>query len=230
MKTPTPDFPPLTTRTKELLEKIKALKEKQKTLPPSDPGTLLQVLEFSKIQEEINEVSVKALRSGVLRGRPAESRRPGFSLVFDSTGENAEIRPNFGDFHPDLEPWALKHFIEWRRKLPFQRYDARDILRETGIISIEVGIKSPRDFEDIKRWELIKRKVLELRGVEEENLEMLKKARTEKKKKRTRKNSATWNMVIDELVKEGLLPQKITPQAFKKSLKKHFPDIPWDEI
>jgi hypothetical protein len=181
MKNPTPNFLPLTTRQKELLETIKALKEEQKTLPPPDPKTLIQVPEFYKIQKEINELSVKALRSGLLRGRPAESRRPGFSLVFDSTGEYAEILPNFGDFHPALEPWALNHFIEWRKNLPLQRHDARDILRETGIISIEVGIKSLRDFEDIKRWELIKRKVLELRGVEEENPEMLKKARTEKK-------------------------------------------------
>lgn len=268
MENPTPDFLPLTPRQKKLLETIKALKEKQKTLPPCDPKTLLQVPEFYEIQEDINKLSVKALRSGLLRGRPTESRRPGFRLVFDSTGEYAELLLGFGDFHPDLEPWALNHFIEWRRILPLQRHDARDILRETGIISIETGIKSPIDFEDIKRWEFIKHRVLELRGVEEESEhddndlipamspalaiesppytldvleeelqnrtrvtpEMLKKARTEKKGKRTRKNSATWDMVIDKLVEEKLLPTKITPQAFRKSLKKHLPDIPWEKV
>lgn len=272
MENPTPDFPPLTPRQLELLKAIKTEKEKLKNLPPCDPKTLMQVPEFYEIQERINDLSVKALRSGLLKGRPAESRRPGLLLVFDSTGEYAKILAGFGDFHPDLEPWALNHFIEWRRNLPLQRYDARDILRETGIISIETGIKSPIDFEDIERRELIKRRVLELRGAkdiedEDDDMtpqmspavtngptlntsgekiekyrgivvtdEMLKvakweyKARPEKKRKRTRKTSATWDMVIDKLVEENLLPTKITRQAFRKWLKNHFPDYPWEKV
>ncbi len=282
MENPTPDFLPLTPRQLELLEAIKAEKEKLKTLPPCDPKTWTWVPEFYEIHKRIDDLSVKALRSGLLRGFPADSRRPGFRFVFDSHGEYAKVLPGFGDFHPDLPPWAVKHFFDWIQMLRLRRHDARDILRETGIISIETGIKSPIDFEDIERWELIKHRVLELRGardeedgdmisaiandpppdpsaeihedvglipytlaeMQEEELrnrmrvtpEMLKvakrqyKARSEKKRKRTRRNSATWDMVIDKLVEEKLLTRKISPQAFKKSLKKHLPDTPWDEV
>ena len=182
-----------------------------------------------------------------------------------------EIKPGFAIFHPDTPLWAKNHFIEWIRehRAGFRRYDGREVLRETGIVGIETGMKSPIDFEDIKRWELIKERVLELRGVQKEESEdddsdlipaispalaiesspyplgeleeelqnktrvtpeMLKKARSEKKGKRTRKNYATWDMVIDTLVEEKLWPRKTTRQAFKKFLNERFPDIPWDEI
>ena len=113
MKNPTPDFPPLTLRQLELLEAIKADKEKLATLPPWDPETGTWVPESYETQERIDELSVKALRSGLLRGLPAESRRPGFLLVFDSTGEYAKVLPGAGDFHPELPIWAKDHLVEW---------------------------------------------------------------------------------------------------------------------
>lgn len=174
MKTPTSDFPPLTRRQLDLLEGIKAEKEKFKTLAPRDLKAGTRVPELYKIQERIDDLSVKALRSGLLRGRPAESRRPGFFLEsyyhegrLVATGD--EIKPAFGDFHPDLLPWAKNHFIEWIRMLRFRRHDARETLRETLIVGIETGMRRPEDLADIERFELIKQMVLRLRAVKDEN-------------------------------------------------------------
>ena len=223
MKNSTPDCPPFTRRQLDRLEELKAEIEKRDALSALDPKVL-------KINKMIDELSVKALRF-TLKNIPKESLRPGkFLFVFNSTGEYAEIKPGFGDFHPDLPSWAKDHFIKWimEQRAGLWRYDARDVLRETGIVAIETGMKRPIDLADIEHWELIKRRVLEIRGVKEE--EILKNARTKKKRKRTRKNSATLDMVIDKLVEEKLLPKKITHQAFKKSLKKHLPDYSWDEV
>jgi len=242
MKSSAPGFPTLTARQKSLLEEIESLKEELKTLPPWDPKTGTWPHEFYEIQKRIDDLSVKALRSGLLRGFPAESRRQGFRLVFDPNGEVAKLLPGFGDFHPELPPWAESHFIEWIQMLPLRRHDARETLREIGIVSIETGMKRPIDFADIERWALIRRRVLELRGAEmQEKLrkgtvvtdEMLKIAKeeckdlTDTKRKRTRKNSATWDWVIEKLVEEGLLTKKISQQAFKKMLKGRWPDYPW---
>ncbi len=158
MKNSTPDFPPITPRQRSLLEEIKAENEKFRALPPGDPKTGIQVPEFYEIQKRIDELSVKALRSGLLRSRPAETRRPGFSLVFDSTGEYAEVLPRFADFHPELPHWVRNHFVEWIRMLRLRRHDAREVLRETKIVGIETGMKRPKDITLMMR-------VLELRGV-----------------------------------------------------------------
>ncbi len=80
-----------------------------------------------------------------------------------------EIKPGFGIFHPDLPPWAKDHLVEWMRMLKLRRKDARDVLRETGIVGIETGIKPPEDYDEIERWELIRRRVLELRSAENED-------------------------------------------------------------
>lgn len=61
-------------------------------------------------------------------------------------------------------------------------------------------------------------------------LALLPETRTKKERKRIRKNSATWEMVIDKLVEERLLTRKISPQAFKEWLKRHFPDYPWGKV
>lgn len=108
-----PDFPPLTAKQRFLLDEIKSLKEELEALPPCDPQTGTWVPEFYEIQKKIDDLCVKALRSGLLRGLPADSRHPGFRLVFDSHGENVKVLPRFGDFHPDLPPWAEKHFLDW---------------------------------------------------------------------------------------------------------------------
>ena len=238
-----PDFPPLTLRQLELLEAIKADKEKLRTLPPWDPETGTWVPESYKIQERIDALSVKALASGLMKNRPAETRRPGFCLVFDSRGECAEISPGFADFHPDLPSWAKDHFFEWISMLRsgIRRPDARRILRKTKIVGIETGMKRPKDMTLLIR-------VQELRGYEAkddpdkedgrmsdsmgEDLdesfrivvtdEMLRNAREqseikEKKKKRTRKEDRPWWWVIKKLVEEGLVKKVKTPSGHEKN-------------
>lgn len=49
------------------------------------------------------------------------------------------------------------------------------------------------------------------------------KTRSGKKRKRTRKYYAPMGTVIDKLVEEGLLSNKISHQAFKKMLMNHLP-------
>lgn len=257
MKNSNPDFPPLTQRHWELLEELKTEIENLANLSALDP-------EIPKIRKRIDELSVKVLRF-VLKPLPAEFRRPGFLLEAHYRGGrlwyvNKEIKPGFGSFHSDLPTWAKDHLVEWIRMLRagLIRYDAREVLRETGIVGIETGMPGPPiALEEIERWEHIKRRVLEIRGVKGEESqddhlednendglhhwlqnrnrikvtpEILKKARIKQERKRTRNPSATWEMVIDNLVEEKLLPEKITPQALKKSLKKRFPDYPWDKV
>lgn len=217
----TPDFPPFTPRQLARLEELKAEIEKRDALLALDPG-------MPKINERIDELSVKVLRFAS-KNIPKNSRRPGeFSIEVPTYGgrllpgeHRLEIKPGFCVFHPDLPPWAGNHFIRWslEHRALFRRWDGREVLRETGIVGIETGIKRHENFEDIERREHIKRRVLELRGVAEET-----------GKKRTRKPSATWNMVIDTLVEEKLLSNKITYQAFKKWLKQHFYDYLWDNV
>jgi len=182
-----PDSPPLTLRQLELLEAIKAEKEKIKTLPPWDPKTGTWVPEFYEIQKRIDDLSVKALRSGVLRGRPAESRRPGFRLEFreiaDFPGElEMLVLPNAGDFHPELPRWAVNHFVEWIQLQRSLRKEGRETLRKTKIVGLETGMRRPKDLNLLTR-------VLELRGFELSKVE-------EKKLIRVRKERGSWNWVM----------------------------------
>ena len=164
----TPDFPPLTPRQLTLLEKIKAEKEKLRTLLSWDPKTGTRVPEFFDTQEKIDEFSVKALASGLMKNRPAESRRPGEFIIEVPTcggrllldGEY-EISPGFSDFHPDLPSWAKDHFFEWIMMLRsgIRRPDGHRILRKTKIVGIETGMNRLKDMTFLKR-------VLELRGYE----------------------------------------------------------------
>jgi hypothetical protein len=165
------DFPPLTPRQLDLFKQIKAGKETLKTLPPGDPKTGIQVPEFYEIHEKIDELSVKAIRSGLMKSRPAETRHPGkFFLDVSTLGGRLllngeyEISPGFADFHPDLHSWAKDHFIELIRMLRsgIRRPDARRILRKTKIVGIETGMKRPEDMTLLI-------KVLELRGYEEKD-------------------------------------------------------------
>ena len=225
----TSDFPPLTPRQLELLEAIKAEKEKLRSLPPWDPKTGTWVPEFYEIQEKIDGLSVKALASGLMKNRPAESRRAGkFIIEVPSCGGRLlfngeyEISPGFADFHPDLPSWAKDHFIEWIRMLRsgIQRPDASKILRKTKIVGIETGMKRPIDMTFLIR-------VLELRGYDPD------------KEKRTRKaGRQSWKRVIEKMVEEGLVKKVKTPsgheknpsvQAFKKMLKNRYSFHPWNE-
>lgn len=260
MKNSSPDFPPLTQRHLDLLKELKAEIEKRDALSALDP-------EMPKINIRIDDLSIKVGRFA-LKNIPKESRLPGKILMVVPTyggrllpGEHIlEMKPGFGNFHPDLPLWAENHFIKWiqEHRAGFRRYDSREVLRETGIVGIETGMPGPPiKLKEIERWDLIKQRVLELRGVKKQETEnddlketenddlhhwlqdrnrmkitpaMVKNALIKKERKRTRKISATWDMVIDKLVKEQLLTRKITRQAFRNSLRKHFPDYPWDKV
>jgi predicted NAD-dependent protein-ADP-ribosyltransferase YbiA (DUF1768 family) len=62
-----------------------------------------------------------------------------------------------------------------------------------------------------------------------QNAMRLSKAK-EKMQTRVRQERRSWDWVITQLVKEGLLPKKISHQALKKMLKNRYPDWPWDEV
>ncbi|MEW6386153.1 MAG: hypothetical protein AB1491_01360 [Thermodesulfobacteriota bacterium] len=219
------DFPPLTSTQKSLLKEIKSLKEKLETLPLWDPKTGTWVPEFYEIHEKIDEDTIRALRSGMLKSLPAESRHPGRRFVFDSQGEYAKVLPGAGDFHPELPPWAENHFIEWIQAQRLRK-DGRESLRKTKIVGLETGMRPPKNITLLKR-------VLELRGFEFEEdedpeAEMLEKSG---KRTRTKKDRQSWkNHVIPQLVKEGFFPKEISPQALKKQLKRHYPYVPWDQV
>ena len=236
MKNPAPVFPPFSPRQIDLLEELKKEIESLKTLPPCDPETGTCAPEFYGIQKRIDELSVKALRFA-LKPHPAESRRPGFVLEVPTYGGRMlftgdyEIKPGFGDFHPDLPLWAKDHFVEWIQILRagLRRYDARDVLRETKIVGIETGTKPPLDLTLLMR-------VLELREFKEEenpadnDAKQQCEAQTQKKSKRTRKERRSWDWVIKKLLQEGLLQKVITHQALKKKLKRRYPEWPWEKI
>jgi hypothetical protein len=236
----TSDFPPLTPRQLELLEAIKAEKEKLRSLPPWDPKTGTWVPEFYEIQEKIDDLSVKALASGLMKNRPAESRRPGkFIIEVPTCGGRLlldgkyKISPGFSDFHPDLPSWAKDHFFEWIMMVRsgIRRPDGHRILRKTKIVGIETGMNRLKDMIFLKR-------VLELRGYAVTD-EMLKQREAkETKRTRTRKEDRPWWRVIEKLVEDGLVKKVKTPsgneknpsvQAFKKMLKNRYPLHPWDE-
>jgi hypothetical protein len=263
-----PDFPPLTTRQKILLDEIKSLKEELEALPPWNPQTMTWVPEFYEIRKKIDEYTVKLIRSGVIkRGTDKLFYFPpeAFAWAKKKRLDKPQIQHYY---HPQLPSWAREYLEEW---IPMRqlREDGPATLRETGVVGLETGMKRPKNGSEIKRWELIRRRVFELRGAKyEENEvddgdgdgdmspamanepppytlaeiieglrdEMIKNAKPQykackkKKRKRTRKNSASWDMVIDKLVEEKLLTKKITHQAFRKSLEKHLPDTPWNKV
>ena len=162
MKNSSPDFPQLIQRHLDLLKELKAEIENLATLSSVDP-------EVTIIRKRIDELSVKALRQFALKNSPAESRHPRF--VYDSHGKYSGVLPGLCKFHPDIPSWAVKHFREWIPMLPLHRYDAHEVLRETGIVGIETGMKRPEESDDIERCELIKQRVLEIRGVPSEECE-----------------------------------------------------------
>jgi hypothetical protein len=177
MKNPTPDFPRLTKKQLALLEEIKAEKAKLRTLSPGDPKPGVGIPELEEIHKEIDDLSVRALRSGLLRRVPAGSRSSGlFRLLFDEGIKKEDgteeymvlLLPSAGDFHPELPPWAVEHFLDWIQRQRLQK-EGREILRETKVVGLESGMKRTKDFSVIECWEIIKWRFLELRGVKDEH-------------------------------------------------------------
>lgn len=72
-----------------------------------------------------------------------------------------------------------------------------------------------RSFEQIREYS---------RKIEE------RKLNSKIQKSRVRKQRGSWGQVIRILVKEGLLEKPISPQGFKKMLRKKFPWIDWDKV
>jgi hypothetical protein len=126
-------------------------------------------------------------------------------------------------------------------------------LRNTKIPGLETGMRHPKDMTLLMRvLELRQFKEEDdamsfpMNGSSHNSLtemteesgpmvtnEMLENARqaeaTEIKRTRVRSEGHPWHWVIKELVKEGVLPKKITPQALKKMLKNRYPEWPWDK-
>ena len=214
MKTPTPDFSPLTPRQQKLLEEIDGLK---KTLADFN-GTLIehQPSEIESTQPDIQDLTLKAARSGLVKR--------------DSEG-NWHV-------HPELPPWARKHFTE----LVLSRRGYGQKLLRKARIGLEDRLKGPRSLEQLE----LKNEVLRLRGVKEEDVsgEFGPVVRPEKKdmeqRKKVRKERKSWRQVIRQLVEKQLQGQSMTPPkklkipktplGLKKLLKRLFPHIDWDKV
>jgi hypothetical protein len=188
LKNSSNNFLTFTRRQLDLLDELREEIEKRGALSALDPG-------MPKINKRIDELSVKVLRFA-FKNLPKDSRRHGeFIIEVPTAGgrllpgkHQLEIKPAFGIFHPDLPLWAKDHFIRWIRehRAGLWNYDARNVLRETGIVGIETGMMGPpKELAEIERWERIKERVLELRKVKKEEErprgividEMLKRAR-----------------------------------------------------
>ncbi len=245
MKDSTPDFPPFDKRQLDRLEELKAEIEGRDAFSALDP-------EMPKINERIKDLSVIVARFA-LKNIPKESRRPGKFITEVATyggrlfpGEHwhnayLEVKPGFAIFHPELPPWAKKYFVKWIQECRAGVWgpDDREVLRKTGIVGIETGMKRPVDMTFLRR-------VLELRDYKgkddpdkEDNHmsdsvgedldesfrievtdEMLRNARRQgkvdvKEKKRTRNENRPWWRVIEKLVKEGLVKKVKTPLGEK---------------
>lgn len=203
MKNPTPYFPPLTPRQLSSLEDIEGLKAilmDFDSLPIVNP-------EIKMTLRYINELTANAARSGLIK------------------------KDAHGDYHihPNLPPWAKKHFKEWvSTRLALGDWES---LRDARI-GLEAGLKRPFS----KRQLDLKDEVLRLRGVKEENVsgEFGPSVRPEQKKKeqkkRVRKERRAWRGMPRQLIEKKLLKKPITPQGLKKKLKRLFPNIDWDKV
>ncbi|MBM4272901.1 MAG: hypothetical protein FJ134_00330 [Deltaproteobacteria bacterium] len=253
MKTPIPDFPPLSPRQWDLLEKIKSEKEKLTNLntPESDQG----ISELEKILNAIDKFTVSLTRSGAILRGPDKS----FSFPPEAHAwakKKGLDKPQIQHYyHPELPTWAISHLEDWIQRQRLRGKEGRKTLRKTKVEGLETGMKRPWDMAFLIR-------VLELRGfvIEDDQLaaamedepslntlkdilersrmvvtdEMLENVKRQegnaREKKRTRKERNPWHKVIKILVNERWLPKKISPQAFKEMLKQRYPSWPWGKV
>jgi len=254
MKNPTPDFLSLTPTQIDLLEKIKAEKEKLRPLLPGDPISTDEVPELEEINTKIDEYTIRLIRSGAIKRGPDEVFYfPPEALTWAK--KKRLDKPQIQHYyHPQLPGWAREHLEEWVQ-LQRLRKEGRKNLRKTNVAGLETGMRRPKDMTLMLR-------VLELRGVKNEDNaislsapgesplnslteileksqrmvtdEMIENARqseiTEKKRTRVRQERRSWNWVITQLVKDGLLSKKISYQALKKRLEISYPEWPWEEV
>jgi hypothetical protein len=151
-----PDFSPLTQRDLNLLEELKAKKNNLQALSEINP-------EFDEklrtIKKEIDDISVKLLRSGAIKRGPDKLYHfPPEALAWAKKKklDKPQIQHSY---HPQLPDWAKEHLAEWIQ-MQRLRENGRETIRRTGVIGLETGMKRPRDLKLFFR-------VLELRDVKE---------------------------------------------------------------
>lgn len=255
MKNSTPDFSPFTPRQLDLLEKIKAGRDKIETLSKSVLESGVGAPELAKTLNERDRHTVSLIRSGAIKRGPDKlfSFPPQARAWAKKKGLDKPQIQHY--YHPQLPTWAIKHLEEWIQHQCLRK-EGRETLRKTKVVGLETGMKRPVDMTLLVR-------VLELRGFEIEDgplaaaianeppvdtlAEMLERSRRvvtnemlenarrqgkakEKKRTRTRKERGSWDWVIKKLVEEGLLPKEISHQALKERLKTSYPEWPWDQI
>jgi hypothetical protein len=242
MKNSTPDFPPLRL---DLLEEIKAEKEKIRTLLPGAPisgGGISELEEIQERQERIDEYTVKLIRSGAIKRGPDKVFHYPPEARAWAKGKRLDKPQIQHYYHPQLPPWGREHLEEWIQVQRLRR-KGRETLRRTKVVGLETGMKRRRDLRLFFRF-------LELRGVEgkddpdieddqipdslgetlDQSLklavtdEMLRIAKAEgeaeekMRKSRVRKaGRSSLDSVIKKLVEEGLVKKVITPSGRKKN-------------
>jgi hypothetical protein len=130
------DFPPLTARQVQLLEEIKGYKKALKDFHGHPYEA--QPEEIKKTIPDIDSLTAKALRSGLVK--------------IEADG--------LWDLHPELPPWAARHFDGWIRTQ--RALGARQRLREARI-GLEKGVKASLTKNDLA----LLRRVLLLRNARE---------------------------------------------------------------
>jgi hypothetical protein len=207
MGNPAVQFPPLTTNQKYLLEEIEYSLNELKVFNGRPLPLGPDLLRFEQIRNTLDDLTPKALRSGLIKQDPN-------GILY---------------LHPELPSWAKSYFKEWF--LTHRALGARTLLRSARI-GLERGVKRPYSLKQLE----LKDEVLRLRNVREEDVigeygpEIRPNQKKREQKKRIRKERQPWSLVTRQVVKRKLLDRQISPQGLKKMLRNLFLDIDWDKV
>jgi len=227
MEDPTPDFPPLISRQRDLLEAIKHWKGKLRSLgahAPEDREIIIM------LQEQIEKFTIKALRPdfGLFKRFPDG----GFRLFFKDADDGTTSVSVFpGYFHPELPSWAVNHFSVWiMNKQCIRGYGLEDILPDAKA-GLEKRVRRPKswnlletvlsfrghDITSEKVWEYLWTKPWEIKEPKQERLRKLikkernpwkrialqiKESKRGRPRKRVRKEGNSWDWTSSQLVKK----------------------------